>query len=165
MTPVYSGGLIYEYTKEEAGFGLITLDNGGNPSELPDFSALENAFKNTPAPSGDGGFKANGQASACSPTSQNWKINASLPLIPQGALKYFTEGAGTPLGAHDSKNPNGTQWAGTPTSGFGPASNPGADTSSSGTPKDTGKKNAALGTSIPSSAVVLIFTFAFAWAM
>ncbi|KAF2431451.1 hypothetical protein EJ08DRAFT_188215 [Tothia fuscella] len=163
MTPVYSGGLIYEYSVEEAGFGLVKL-SGNSVSEIPDFNVLKQTFQNTPLPSSDGGYHSSGQASACPPASANWKVNGSLPIVPQGALKYFQQGAGMPLGGRDSVNVNGSQWVGTPTTGWATAGGSGAS-SSNRTSKETPKKNATVSSMAPTLGLVTAFLVALAWGL
>jgi hypothetical protein len=123
MTPVYSGGLVYEYSEEGSGYGLVKI-NGNSVSETSDFTALESALAKTPAPSGDGGYKSSGQASECPSTSDTWEVTdftgTELPAIPQGAEKYMSEGAGTGPGltGDGSQNAGGAS-SGTATAGSG----------------------------------------------
>jgi len=64
MTSVYSGGLVYEYSQEEADYGLVEIKDG-KVDPLPDYDALKNAFSKTPVPTTDGGYKTDGKASEC----------------------------------------------------------------------------------------------------
>jgi hypothetical protein len=85
MTAVYSGGLVYEYSEEGSKYGLVQI-SGSTVTELPDFSALMGAFKNTSDPTDGGGYNATGGASGCPPQSQNWDVsNDTLPAMPSGA--------------------------------------------------------------------------------
>jgi hypothetical protein len=85
MTPVYSGGLVYEYSMEESKYGLVTL-SGSTVTPLADFTALQTAFKNTANPSGDGGYNSTGGASNCPAQSANWDVASNdLPAIPVAA--------------------------------------------------------------------------------
>lgn len=94
MTPVYSGGLVYEYSQEANAYGIVTI-TGGKVSTNNDFAALQTAFQNTPLPSGDGGFKSSGTPSNCPTQSSTWLPgNDTLPAMPPGASKYLTGGAG-----------------------------------------------------------------------
>jgi len=125
MTKVYSGGLVYEYSQEENKFGLVVIDKSNSSvTPLPDFNTLVKAFAKTPNPTDDGGYKSDGNPSTCPPQSLPfWVVsNSSLPIIPQGALKFMTDGAGPPPG---NANTQGSQWAGTPSVGFGPGSGSG----------------------------------------
>ena len=86
MTAVYSGGLVYEYSQEEADYGLVTI-SGTTVTELADFTALETAFQNTANPTGDGGYNSTGGASGCPAQSANWNVTGdALPAIPAAAL-------------------------------------------------------------------------------
>ncbi|KAF2209765.1 glycoside hydrolase family 72 protein [Cercospora zeae-maydis SCOH1-5] len=97
MTSVYSGGLVYEYSEEGSGYGLVTID-GNSVTEKPDFQALEEAYRKTKAPSGDGGAQTNGSPSQCPTESNTWEVKdftgENLPAIPSGAEKYMKNGAG-----------------------------------------------------------------------
>ncbi|KAK4979622.1 1,3-beta-glucanosyltransferase, partial [Elasticomyces elasticus] len=94
MTPVYSGGLVYEYSQEGNGYGLVNI-NGNSVSERPDFTALQSAFANTKAPSGDGGYSSSNKPSNCPPHSSTWDVTSdALPAIPGKANTYMSKGAG-----------------------------------------------------------------------
>jgi 1,3-beta-glucanosyltransferase GAS5 len=132
MTPVYSGGLIYQYSLEgdtvlqESALVRISPD-GSTATPLADFNTVKTQFGNTPVP-GDGGYKTNGVASNCPPMNAIWQSNTSLPIIPASAQTFMTNGAGKPLG---NKNGN-SQWAGTPSPGWAPM-----DQNSTGSGKKT----------------------------
>ena len=129
MTPVYSGGLVYEYSQEVSGYGLVSI-SGSQVSELPDFGSLQSAFKATPNPSGNGGAKTSGTASTCPSKSDTWQVaDDSLPAMPAGAVKYLKQGAGTGPGLKGN-NGAGSQNAGTASSGTA--------TAGSGQPSVTG---------------------------
>lgn len=133
MTGVYSGGLVYEYSQEPSNYGLVNIQ-GGSVSELPDFAALQSAFQNTPNPTGDGGYNAQGGASQCPAHSANWDVSDdSLPAIPSGAANLMKAGAGKGAGLSGagSQNAGGTS-TGTATAGSGSVA-----------PSATGKKSAA----------------------
>jgi hypothetical protein len=53
MTSVYSGGLVYEYSEEGSGYGLVNISSSGTVTEGHDFTALQSALKGTANPSGD----------------------------------------------------------------------------------------------------------------
>lgn len=146
MTPVYSGGLVYEYSVEggaqQQKYGLVDLSNG-KAFEEKDFATVQTAFKNTPMPTGDGGYKTSGEASTCPPASRTWLVsNDSLPAMPPKASQYFKNGAG--------KGP-GFEGAGSQEVG---AESPGTATAGSGEPTTTGQANAGSngGSSSPSGA-------------
>jgi 1,3-beta-glucanosyltransferase GAS5 len=121
MTGVYSGGLVYEYSQEPNKYGLVEI-SGNSVTELDDFTALQSAFKNTPNPSGDGGYNQTGGASGCPAYNPpNWDVqDDSLPAIPQGAVKYMSSGAGTGPGLNGAGSQNaGGASSGTATAGSG----------------------------------------------
>lgn len=145
MTPVYSGGLVYEYSQEDANYGLVTI-SGSSVTELDDFTALKEAYAGTAAPSGDGGAKADQAVSQCPASSSHWEVDDTtgnyLPILPAGAKKYFQNGAGTGPGNSGS---TGSQTAGTPSTGF--AMSDGTLTGGSGS--STSSKAAAANVHIP----------------
>jgi hypothetical protein len=96
MTSVYSGGLVYEYSQEEANYGLVDIKNG-DVSPRPDYTALKSAFQKTAQPTGDGGYKTDGKASECPKKSDLWEVDMKdneLPAMPEGLDEYFKNGAG-----------------------------------------------------------------------
>lgn len=147
MTSVYSGGLSYEYSQGDNKYGLVKIDDSGTITELPDLAVLAKAFANTPMPSGPGGYKPDGKASTCPAASGLWSVtNTSLPIMPKGAAQYMTNGAGFGPGFNkDPKYPNGSQWAGTPSPGWGAAS----ASSSSGNTTGSAKKSGGIVESAP----------------
>ena len=96
MTPVYSGGLVYEYSEEGNDYGLVTI-NGDGITETTGFTNLETAFKNAQV-SGDGGYRSTGSPSTCPTQSDTWDVTAftgdDLPALPSGAAQYMKSGAG-----------------------------------------------------------------------
>lgn len=166
MTPVYSGGLSYEYSQGDNKYGLVKIDSSGAIEELPDLAVLATAFKNTPMPSGPGGYKSDGKASNCPAASSQWSVtNTSLPIMPKNAAQYMTNGAGPGPGFNkDPKYPNGSQWAGTPTPGFGSAS---ASSSSAKSGNSTGgaKKSGGVIESAPAGVTWLVLASAFGFAL
>lgn len=135
MTPVYSGGLVYEYSQEPSKYGLVEV-NGDSVTELDDFKVLQSQFAKTANPTGDGGYNSTGGASGCPSYSEpNWLVKSNaLPAIPDGAKKYMTEGAGKGAGLDGpgSQNAGGAS-TGTATAGSGSATATATGSSSSGT--------------------------------
>lgn len=155
MTGVYSGGLVYEYSQETSDYGLVKVSDD-DVKELPDFSALQTAFKKTANSDGDGGYNKTGGASNC-PKEQKpaWAVSGTtLPAMPVPAKKYFKDGAGKGKGFSGS----GSQNAGTSSTGTaapGSASVDGSDYSGSGSASSasgssSGSSGAAAGLHIPS---------------
>jgi hypothetical protein len=116
MTPVYSGGLVYEYTQGDNKFGLVEVQ-GNAVKELPDFAVLKAALAKTPAPTDDGGYKTGYKPSDCPVQTNKWLVrNNSIPIMPSEAQKYFKQGAGAGIGIKTGDK--GSQWAGKPSSGW-----------------------------------------------
>ncbi|KAF2724597.1 glycoside hydrolase family 72 protein [Polychaeton citri CBS 116435] len=110
MTGVYSGGLAYEYTLEENGYGLVELSNGEvTPND--DFRRLKEKYAATPNPSGDGGARTSVEYPDCPARSEEWNVGTTLlPEMPVNAKQYLEDGAGRGQGLGG----DGSQWAGTP---------------------------------------------------
>lgn len=146
MTSVYSGGLVYEYSKEgdstQQKFGLVDL-SGGSPKELPDFSTLQQAYAKTPAPSDDGGYKPSGSPSTCPSKSSTWLVSGDgLPPMPPQASQYFQNGAGKGVGLTGTGSQEvGAESSGTASAGSGQPTATGT-TSSSGASGSTSKSAA-----------------------
>lgn len=112
MTSVYSGGLAYEYTLEENGYGLVEVGSNGNAVPNDDFKRLKNAYESTDLPSGDGGArKGDRTVPSCPPETDEWQVGTTLlPEMPKGAEKFMRDGAGDGPGLEG----DGSQWQGTP---------------------------------------------------
>lgn len=95
MTPVYSGGLMYEYSMEDNKYGIVEID-GDDAEELqPEFDNLAEAMSKNPAPTGDGGAAKTSAAVECPTMDSDWEVDPDiLPVIPEEALKYMEDGAG-----------------------------------------------------------------------
>lgn len=132
MTGVYSGGLVYEYSEEGSGYGLVTID-GVSVSENSDFGALQSALSGVQDPPDNGGYNATGGASSCpGKNSPDWDVeNDALPAIPKPAMKYMTEGAGKGPGlTGPGSQSSGTRSSGTASQGSGQVSATGSSTAS-----------------------------------
>jgi len=103
MTPVFSGGLVYEWSQETSDYGLVDLGNG-TITLLQDYNNLKAEFAENPIPSGDGGYKSNGTASDCPGNSTDFTSWVVLPAMPAGAQQYIDNGAGTALGYNGPTN-------------------------------------------------------------
>ncbi|SPN97739.1 probable beta(1-3)glucanosyltransferases [Cephalotrichum gorgonifer] len=99
MTGVYSGGLMYEYTMEKNGYGIVQI-KGETATELkPEFDNLSKAMKANPAPTGSGGASATSAAVECPTQDSVWEVDPDiLPEIPAEAQAYMDKGAGTGVG-------------------------------------------------------------------
>ncbi|GMF05356.1 unnamed protein product [[Candida] boidinii] len=99
MSSVFSGGLVYEYSQEEADYGLVNITSSNNVTILQDFTNLKGEYEKTPNPSGDGGYSSYDPPSQC-PTS--WNFSITVPDTPKKALTYFDNGAGEGWGFDDT---------------------------------------------------------------
>jgi 1,3-beta-glucanosyltransferase GAS3 len=91
MSTVFSGGLIYEYTQEENGYGLVEFNSNNTASLLIDYDSLQKQFGSL-----DFGKiqSANASATALTPpacsgdlisgTTGNFSTNFTLPSRPSG---------------------------------------------------------------------------------
>lgn len=106
MTPVFSGGLVYEYSNEPNNYGLVSIDNlnSTDVTKLGDFDRLKSAFEKTPIPDNDGGYLKDGQASECPPKTNQWEASNDIPPMPDSASKYLETGAGQPRGTDGPSN-------------------------------------------------------------
>jgi len=108
MTGVYSGGLMYEYTMESNGFGIVD-ESGGEIEELDEFGNLAKALSEFPAPDGNGGAAATTHSVPCPSKDASWEVEGeAIPAIPKEAEVFMKEGAGQGKGL---KGP-GSQTAG-----------------------------------------------------
>ncbi|KAI6713401.1 hypothetical protein JHW43_004118 [Diplocarpon mali] len=124
MTSVFSGGLVYEFSEEGNGYGLVTI-SGSSVSTNADFDYLSSAYAAATNPTGNGGATSTSAVSTCPTEASEWHVaDDALPAIPSAAEKYMSSGAGTGPGlagsgsqeAGDSNNESsGTASAGTGT--------------------------------------------------
>lgn len=99
MTKVFSGGLVYEYSDEGNGYGIVSI-SGNTVSYVDDqFTDLQAALANVTDPSNGGGYSTDGVTQTCPDQSDNWDTGdftgSALPALPSGAEKYMKNGAGT----------------------------------------------------------------------
>ncbi|KAF6839576.1 beta-glucanosyltransferase GDM1 [Colletotrichum plurivorum] len=140
MTPVYSGGLMYEYSLEENDFGIVTI-KGDTVEEEPEFAKLASAMSKYPAPTGDGGAASTTHAVSCPTSDSVWMVDPTkIPTMPTGAEKYMKEGAGEGPGL----NGDGSQWAGDSASD-GETTGGTASPTATGGAAASGSQNAAAG--------------------
>jgi len=99
MTPVYSGGLAYEYSMEDNDYGMVEIKSKTEVEELEDFEYYKAALEETPNPSGDGGYSPTQSVSECPAFSANWNVTDNkLPAMPKKAQDFFKNGAGKGVG-------------------------------------------------------------------
>jgi 1,3-beta-glucanosyltransferase GAS5 len=159
MTSVYSGGLMYEYTLEGNGFGIVKIDpSTGSIAAQPEFAKFASAMSKYPAPTGAGGAASTTHSVPCPTMDSIWEVDPSaIPVMPAQAQQYMQNGAGAGPGLKG----DGSQNAGG--SGTSTASTTG------GQPSPTTTKNAAAGlvqrgpldaSPFVVSALALLFTLA-----
>jgi len=123
MTNVFSGGLVYEYSEEGNGFGLVTI-SGSTVTTGDGFGYLQTAFANATNPTGNGGASSTSSATTCPPSQAGWDVaNDDLPAIPSAAADYMSTGAGpgpglTGDGSQNAGN-SSTESTGTASAGSG----------------------------------------------
>lgn len=132
MSAVYSGGIMYEYSKEDNDYGIVTID-GDSVSKSDEYDLFKKALAANPTPTGSGGAASSSKAAQCPPKASGWNVDPSLvPEMPSQANKYMKKGAGSGPGlggdgsqnAADSGTATASATAGTasPTSSGGAAS-------------------------------------------
>ncbi|KAF7193610.1 1,3-beta-glucanosyltransferase gel1 [Pseudocercospora fuligena] len=98
MTKVFSGGLVYEYSAEGNGYGIVTISGSDVSPVGQQFSYLQSALANVSDPSNGGGYSTDGKVQNCPDQSDNWDTKpftgSALPAMPTGAEKYMKNGAG-----------------------------------------------------------------------
>ncbi|KAH7391655.1 glycoside hydrolase family 72 protein [Cadophora sp. MPI-SDFR-AT-0126] len=109
MTSVFSGGLVYEYSEEGNGYGLVTID-GDSVSTNADYNYLSSAYAQATNPSSNGGATSTSASTTCPTESSDWDVaNDDLPAMPVNAKEYMSKGAGARPGLGGA----GSQEAGT----------------------------------------------------
>ena len=160
MTPSYSGGLVYEYSKETTTapsdlYGLVQISSDGSSvQELTDFATLASAFSDTPNPTGNGGYRPSGSPAICPTQDNNWNVTtgSELPVFPSGAATYLKNGAGKPPGLSGS----GSQNSGPASVAFASGSSVAATGTSTSTSTSTsGSKKSAADARMSDSAPVM----------
>ncbi|CAK7270448.1 Glycolipid anchored surface protein 4 precursor [Sporothrix epigloea] len=97
MTPVFSGGVVYEYANEVSDFGLVNISSDGTIDILQDFYTLQNQYNKVDFKTVQT-TKANGTdatAPVCSSkliTTKGFETNFTLPKLPPGAAEILAKG-------------------------------------------------------------------------
>lgn len=99
MTKVFSGGLVYEYSQEGNGYGVVTISGDSVSPVGSQFSDLQSALANVSNPSNGGGYSTATTVQNCPDQSDDWDTSpftgSALPAMPSGVEKYMKDGAGT----------------------------------------------------------------------
>lgn len=158
MTGVFSGGLVYEYSEEGNGYGLVTI-SGDTVTPNADYTYLSSAYAKQTNPSGSGGASSTSASTTCPTSSSEWDVtNDDLPAIPSAAEVYMTKGAGTGPGldgagsqdAGDAENES----TGTATAGSGTVTS--TSKASSSSKSQAGRVGGADGKLLAVVAVVVV---------
>lgn len=97
MTPVFSGGLIYEYSEEPNNYGLVNLNDNGTVSILQDYDNLRKQYDALDVSSLE---KANATATSLTPPAcavgllagSNFTNSFAIPARPDGADDLISNG-------------------------------------------------------------------------
>lgn len=175
MTPVLSGGVVYEFAQEPNNYGLVDIHDDGSADILADFYTLKNQYAKIDSKT----IQATKPSSSSPkpPTCDSKLIkeagfdkNFTIPVLPPGAKEIIDNGVKpAPVGKiikiddytvkYKVKNPDGTELKGLAVKPLAddqsntPGSNSPSGTSGNGNASSTGssssptqsKKNAALG--------------------
>lgn len=90
MSPVFSGGLVYQYTEDASKYGLVEIESDDSVSTLTDFTNLKDELNSTENPTGDGDYSSSAKFSDC-PT--DWNFSISVPTAPKGLATLLKNGA------------------------------------------------------------------------
>lgn len=97
MTPVFSGGLIYEYSQEVNNYGLVNLNDNGTVSILTDYNNLRTQYDSLDVTALE---QANATATSLTPptcnvnllSGSNFTDSFALPARPSGVDTLITNG-------------------------------------------------------------------------
>jgi len=145
MTTVFSGGLVYEYSNEGNGWGIVNI-NGNSVTQVgSQVTLLQNALANTPNPSNGGNYSTAGVVQNCPAQTTNWNtspwLGSSLPAMPSGAVQYLKNGAGAAPGLSGGSQSAGGADSATASANAGAVTTTmgnGSPSSSSGTSSHSG---------------------------
>ncbi|TAQ88847.1 hypothetical protein B7494_g2830 [Chlorociboria aeruginascens] len=140
MTGVFSGGLVYEYSEEGNGYGIVTI-SGNTVTPSDQFTYLKNAYAGVTNPSGNGGAMTTSATTTCPTASSEWNVTGdALPALPLSAKKFLSSGAGSGpgLSGAGSQESGGkdTESAGTASAGSGSPTTTGSSSNSSSSHKN-----------------------------
>jgi hypothetical protein len=97
MTPVFSGGLVYEYSEEPSGYGLVNLSSNGSAQLLQDYVNLQSQYLtlNISALQGLLAHNTSVVPPTCDPsliTTPDFNSNFTIPEVPPGAQTLIDNG-------------------------------------------------------------------------
>lgn len=97
VTPVLSGGLVYEYTQETSNYGLVTLNSDGTADLLGDYDTLQKQFNTLNGTALQSMTAANTTNSppnctASLITNDGFNNNFTIPAVPPGVQDLIDNG-------------------------------------------------------------------------
>ncbi|KAL2024277.1 hypothetical protein VTK56DRAFT_8759 [Thermocarpiscus australiensis] len=98
MTPVFSGGVVYEYTQEPNNFGLVNMTDDGSATLMGDFFSLQKQYAKLNFTEVQSQKPPSGSAPkppVCSAkliTEKGFCSNFTLPQLPPGAQEIIDNG-------------------------------------------------------------------------
>ncbi|KAG0651470.1 Glucan elongating glucanosyltransferase 2, partial [Hyphodiscus hymeniophilus] len=97
MTPVLSGGVVYEYSEEPSDYGLVNISSDGSLQLLPDFATLQSQFNtlNVTALQGLTAQNTSLVPPNCTSSlisSSSFDSNFTIPAVPPGAQDLINSG-------------------------------------------------------------------------
>lgn len=100
MTPVLSGGLVYEYSQEKSDYGLVTINDDGSVQLRADFDSLQGQYNklNVTALQGVTAQNTTIVPPKCASgliTTTDFYNNFTIPSIPSGAQDLIDNGIKT----------------------------------------------------------------------
>jgi 1,3-beta-glucanosyltransferase GAS3 len=102
MTPVLSGGNVYEYAQEVNNYGLVVINNNGSAQLLPDFDTLRNQYLKLNYTTLQGVKATNTSVTppVCAPSlisiQFGFNNNFTIPVPPPGAQDLIDNGIPNP---------------------------------------------------------------------
>ncbi|KAH8601308.1 glycolipid anchored surface protein [Bisporella sp. PMI_857] len=102
VTPVLSGGVVYEYTQEKSNYGLVNLYSNGSVKYLPDFEVLQAQFNtlNTTLIQGVTATNTSVVPPTCKSslitTKSGFTTNFTIPAVPPGVQTLIDNGIANP---------------------------------------------------------------------
>lgn len=108
MTPVFSGGLIYEYAQEANNYGLVDIDGEGSANALPDFDSLKREYANVEIYYDFSKEKEQTRPLTCKLSYAHLRVGPKLPDSP--IMSTIQRGLEMPMGRYVDLRINSTMF-------------------------------------------------------